>query len=159
MNSFCHRFRDRAVAWLEEQLSASEAEQVAAHLEICSSCADYFSGLSAMEIRPPRLAGSIGGDFWDRMDSVIDTEMDKWEEPRRPLLSELGWKPWIVAAMALLCLAWGMQQYRKAEQLRTTVEHQAQQIERMQRAMQASPRSPQQPYVMPAVHVPSRMDL
>ena len=159
MTSFCQRARDLAVAWLEDELSASESEQISAHLEDCRECQAYYADLSSLELRPPKLAGSAGANDWSKMDRALDLEMDSWDRPRRSPFILVGWQGWLAAAAVLLSLAWGAHQYRQAEMLRITVEHQSRQLERMERAMQASPRSPQQPYVLPAVHVPNRMDL
>ena len=159
MTLSCQRTRDLAAAWLEGELSASESEQIAAHLEDCKDCTAYYSRISDLELAPPQLAASLDTEYWTQMDMVLEHEMDSWQKSRHSPSALTGWHGWLAAAAVLLSLVWGAHQYREAERLRILVEHQSSQIERLERAMQASPRSPQQPYVMPAVHVPSRMDL
>ena len=154
----CEVVREKAAAWLEEELSPAETDMIAEHLDKCEECVAFFHSLEQIDLTPPKLRFTTSDDYWQSMDKVLSHEIDVQEKggKSKPYVM---WEFWVLAASALLILSWGIYQYQQVSALEQLVESQQRDLERLQRtyAQPASPRA--QPYVMPAVHIPSRMEL
>ena len=154
----CEIVREKAVAWMDEELSPAETDIVAEHLDRCEDCSEFVERLESIELRPPKLRFATGDAFWSKMDSTLSDELDAHDAPTLPA-KRVTWERVAFVALLLFTLVWGIVQHQQVSKLESIVESQQLHLERMQRiyAQPASPR--QQPYVMPAVHIPNRMEL
>jgi hypothetical protein len=155
----CDQVIDRAVAWVDGELSPAEMELVEDHLLMCEACSTAIEQLAALEIQPPQLQLRMAPNYWEKMDDVLAEEL----EARKSSNSHSFFQSqmfWVLAAGLLLSFSWGVYEYKRAEDLATLVQHQQQSMERMQR-ISIQPKSPPrtQSYVVPVNYVPRRMDL
>ena len=154
----CEMVEHRMAAWIDGQLSPYEYELMSDHLINCYECSRRLDELAELDIRPPKIRKVIYGNYWSKMDDVLSKEMDQWSSPRK----SFGHQPffWFLAASLLLSLCWGMMEHERAQELQALVEHQQKVMEKMER-LSEYPEPLQKPksYIIPAKHIPSRVDL
>ena len=152
----CTSVKTRVAAFLDGELSPSETERFASHIEHCSSCfqivlrmeKQHFTPLDAKEREA--ICGRVG--FWGDMDSVLDTHLDQMvlakTAPSGPWFARRVTLPVpMIAAYAaamLLAVAWGIQQQDRASTAELASEHLGQQLE-SERRLAAQPTIPAAP--------------
>ena len=84
MKITCESFLQQIVPFLEDELSKSQMEAMANHMETCHSCADLTSSLSHTQLDSEMdIVGiqtqrsELRPDFWSDMDSALDAELSK----------------------------------------------------------------------------------
>ena len=84
MKITCESFLQQIVPFLEDELSKSQMEAMACHMEICHSCAGLASSLSDVHLDSEMdiigiqtQKNELQPDFWSDMDAVLDTELNK----------------------------------------------------------------------------------
>ena len=151
----CVTTHERVAAYLDGELAPAEAEQVAIHIEQCSTCANMVKSLQAQCFKPLSASEKefvcARQDFWDDMDAVLCVQMDEMAGGRAVRVR--GWyshrvgmpAPMVMAyaAAMVLAVAWGMQQRERALAAEVSIEHLGQQLEAERRAV-AQPVVPQQ---------------
>ena len=122
-----------AAALLDGQLSPAEEQLVEEHLMNCEACCELIDTLAEQQLEPPRLQIIQRQDYWDEMDTVLQEELERAEEPKTMVIS---WPQIVVyAAVLILTILWGWQQHKRAQQLERIVYTQQQTLEHMERAM------------------------
>ena len=157
----CTFVLEKAAAWSDDQLSDAEVEILGAHLEHCAQCSEAYLKLERLKINPPRLKRSSlelvqDDQFWDRMDDEIKAVFDDESRPLPPLLD---WKHWVLAALVLFAVGWGVYNQQRFTQLEIVIDTQQRQIDRFQRSYAKPSMENMQPYVLPTSHIPKRVDL
>ena len=96
----CEVVREKAAAWLEEELSPAETDMIAEHLDRCEQCVAFVHSLEQIDLTPPKLRFTTSDDYWQSMDKVLGHEMDVQEKggKSRPYVM---WEFWALAASAL----------------------------------------------------------
>ena len=84
MKITCESFLQQIVPFLEDELSNSQMESMANHVETCHSCAELASSLSDVHLSSEMdITGTqtqkneLQHDFWSDMDAVLDAELNK----------------------------------------------------------------------------------
>lgn len=125
----CDTMRELLVPLLEDELSPSQQQLAAHHLETCANCAALASRISSQDAalaslspdRDPRLDDDA---FWAPMNAAVDAAWDagaRADPPTGPALSRLEMRITPVgmiayAAALLLALAWGWSNHLDAQQ-------------------------------------------
>ena len=155
---------EKSVPWLEGELSPSEMEQISEHLESCTSCAELYRRLDAIDMSPPSTRLSLGPDYWKSMDKALNQEMSSQWGKRK-------WAPFTrkVAPYAIalsLLVGWAIYERSQASRLsvemsemESQIQVQQELIERLQRAQQQPMPLDSKAFVTPVAHVPERYAL
>ena len=132
----CREVEACAAALLDAQLSPSEEEMVEEHLERCDSCADLVDAMDAQRIKPPRIQLIQQNDYWEEMDAVLQSELDRAETDAQSPVS----KQMMVfyAAVLLLSVMWGWHHKQRANHLERIVYTQQQTLEQLERVSNPS---------------------
>jgi hypothetical protein len=84
MQITCESFLQQIVPFLEGELSKSQNETMATHVESCPTCAELSAGLDNIHLSPEEdLIGKqvrqkeLLPDFWTDMSAVLESELDK----------------------------------------------------------------------------------
>ena len=84
MKITCESFLQQIVPFLEDELSKSQMEAMASHIETCHSCAGLAASLSDVHldsemdiIGRQTQENELQPDFWSDMDAVLDAELNK----------------------------------------------------------------------------------
>jgi hypothetical protein len=119
-----------AAALLDGQLSPAEEEMVGDHLEHCDACAGLIDALETQRLKPPRIKLIQDNDYWEEMDVVLQSELDRAEQEQQGIPPKTIL---LYAAILLLSLAWGWHQRQRAEHLERIVYTQQQTLEQLER--------------------------
>lgn len=74
MRMDCQEVVDRMAAWLDAELSPSEAELFANHLGGCAACAATMRRMEAQVFPRLALPDTRAQGFWDHLDIALDAE-------------------------------------------------------------------------------------
>ena len=84
MKITCESFLQQIVPFLEDELSKSQMEAMAGHMETCNMCAELASSLSDVHLDSEMdilgiqtQKNELQPDFWSDMDAVLDAELNK----------------------------------------------------------------------------------
>lgn len=132
----CREVEACAAALLDEQLSPAEEEMVEEHLERCDTCADLIDAMDAQRIKPPRIQLIQENDYWEDMDAVLQSELDRADANSQSPVS----KQMILfyAAVLLLTIMWGWHHKQRANHLERIVYTQQQTLEQLERVSNPS---------------------
>ena len=127
----CREVEACAAALLDAQLSPAEEEMVEEHLERCDRCADLIDAMDAQRIKPPRIQLIQQNDYWEDMDAVLQSELDRAETDAQSPVSKQ--KSLFYAAVLLLTAMWGWHHKQRANHLERIVYTQQQTLEQLER--------------------------
>jgi anti-sigma factor RsiW len=116
---------------LDAQLSPSEEEMVEEHLERCDICAEMIDAMDSQRLKPPRLQLLQENDYWQEMDAVLQSELDRAELEQQPKLSKQSMM--LYAAILFLTVLWGWHHRQRAIHLERIVYTQQQTLDQLER--------------------------
>ncbi len=103
MSQICQKCQSSFSAYLDGAVSGQQMQQIAQHLEACTTCADEFSGLRAMQrslatLGPAKAPADLGlklrlaisHEQARRRSSWLDSVSLKWENSVRPMLLQVS---------------------------------------------------------------------
>lgn len=104
----CSELRSRVSELLDEELSYSDAKRFHAHLDGCSSCAEFFAGLEQMKLilvqaPPVGLKPDFIGRLQERLNADLNRRATWWQQLTMP--GRTGWSPLSLGSMAAAALA------------------------------------------------------
>ena len=134
----CWRTKQLLAAYLDRELSPSEATLVEEHLGVCPECAELKDRLDAVPpLDLPRLAPEAEQQIWAQLDQALDEAWEAKEKGHRPAESIWnsirGWVqarrlmvPVPVAALYLILIvgltAWNLVTYSRVQDLSASME-------------------------------------
>jgi anti-sigma factor RsiW len=110
----CRTAEDLMAGFIDDELSPGHHALLEEHLQQCHTCAKLLGQLAAQPLAPPAMP-PMGEEFWEKMDRVLDDEIEQTllasvvdqSEPPAP-----RWRPSAAlifyAATLMIALGWGL---------------------------------------------------